>query len=133
MIYGLKGKTTLETGGKDAKLHSKRVEKIRNYTRNEWKRFETTLETSEELKQMQSKRVNGSLKNYFCFLEQTIASAKVSLLNLFSDRKISVQTLVAKSQELGEKLYFVDLLDHYESIAKDTVSNAIEVTTTIRL
>ncbi len=39
-------KTTLETSGKDVKLHSKRVEKMRNYTRDEWKRCETTLETS---------------------------------------------------------------------------------------
>jgi hypothetical protein len=28
------------------KLHSKRVEKMWNYTRNEWRRCETTLETS---------------------------------------------------------------------------------------
>jgi hypothetical protein len=30
-------KNTLETSGEDAKLHSERVEKTRNYTRNEWK------------------------------------------------------------------------------------------------
>ncbi len=44
----LRVKTTLETSGKDAKLHSKRVEKMQNYTRNGWKRFKTTLETSGE-------------------------------------------------------------------------------------
>jgi hypothetical protein len=31
----LGAKTTLETSGEDAKLHSKRVEKMRNYSRNE--------------------------------------------------------------------------------------------------
>jgi hypothetical protein len=41
-------KTTLETNGKDVKLHSKRVEKIQNYTRNEWRRWKITLETSGE-------------------------------------------------------------------------------------
>ena len=30
------------------KLHSNRVEKMYNYTRNEWRRCETTLETSGE-------------------------------------------------------------------------------------
>jgi hypothetical protein len=30
-------KSTLETSGEDEKLHSKRVEKMKNYTRNEWK------------------------------------------------------------------------------------------------
>ncbi len=30
------------------KLHSKRVEKMQNHTRNEWRRFKTTLETSGE-------------------------------------------------------------------------------------
>ena len=29
---------TLETSGDDVKLHSKRVEKLTNYTRNEWRR-----------------------------------------------------------------------------------------------
>jgi hypothetical protein len=33
---------------KKAKLHSKRVEKIENYTPNEWRRLKTTLETSGE-------------------------------------------------------------------------------------
>ncbi len=41
-------KNTLETSGEDFELHSKRVEKISNYTRNEWRRFQTTLETSGE-------------------------------------------------------------------------------------
>ncbi len=31
-------KTTLETSGEDVELHSKRVEKMGNYTRNEWRR-----------------------------------------------------------------------------------------------
>jgi hypothetical protein len=31
-----KGKTTLETSGEDDNIHSKRVEKMINYTRNEW-------------------------------------------------------------------------------------------------
>jgi hypothetical protein len=43
-----RSKTTLETSGKDQKLHSKRVEKIKKYTPNEWKRLKTTLETSGE-------------------------------------------------------------------------------------
>ncbi len=42
-------KTTLETGGEDAKIHSERVEKIRKYTPNEWRRFENILETSGEV------------------------------------------------------------------------------------
>ncbi len=40
MYFGCK--TTLETGGKDVKLHSKRVKNMRNYTLNEWGTFETT-------------------------------------------------------------------------------------------
>ena len=32
----------------DGKLHSKRAEKMENYTRNEWRRWKTTLETSGE-------------------------------------------------------------------------------------
>jgi hypothetical protein len=39
-------KNTLETSGEDAKLHSKQVEKMQNYTRNKWRRCKTTLETS---------------------------------------------------------------------------------------
>ncbi len=35
----IKVKTTLETSGEDIKLHSKRVGKILNYTRNEWRRY----------------------------------------------------------------------------------------------
>jgi hypothetical protein len=31
--------TTLETSGEDVKLHPKRVEKMSNYTRNEWRRL----------------------------------------------------------------------------------------------
>ena len=42
------GQTTLETSGEDAKIHSKRVEKMLNYTRNEWGRCQTTLETSQK-------------------------------------------------------------------------------------
>jgi hypothetical protein len=41
-------KTTLETSGEDAKLHSKRLGKGHNYTRNEWRRCKTTLGTSGE-------------------------------------------------------------------------------------
>jgi hypothetical protein len=56
---------TLETSGEDAKLHSKRVEKMQNYTRNEWERRKTThvlvqlsqLETSGEDVRLHSKRV----------------------------------------------------------------------------
>ncbi len=39
------------------KLHSKRVEKMQNYTRDEWKRCKTTLETSGEDVKSHSKRV----------------------------------------------------------------------------
>ncbi len=45
-------KTTLETS-EDVKLHSKRVEKMHKYTRNEFKK---KLETSEDVK-LHSKRV----------------------------------------------------------------------------
>ncbi len=41
-------KITLETSGEDAKIHSKRVEKMRKYTRTEWRRCENRLETSVE-------------------------------------------------------------------------------------
>ena len=41
-------KTTLETSWEDVKLHSKRVEKMWNYTRNERRRCVNTLETSGE-------------------------------------------------------------------------------------
>ncbi len=39
------------------KLNSKRVEKMYNYTRNEWARRKTTLETSGEDVKLHSKRV----------------------------------------------------------------------------
>ncbi len=39
-------KLTLETSGEDVLLHSKRVEKMCYYTRNEVRRFETTPQTS---------------------------------------------------------------------------------------
>ncbi len=39
------------------KLHSKRVEKMQNYTRNECRRCKTTLETSVEDAKLHSKRV----------------------------------------------------------------------------
>jgi hypothetical protein len=53
----LKRKTTLETSGEDIKLHSKRVEKMSNYTRNEWGRYKTALKTSGEDVKLHSKRV----------------------------------------------------------------------------
>jgi hypothetical protein len=56
-------KTTLETSGKDVKLHSKRVEKIRNYTQNELKTYKITLETSGEDQKIHSKRV-VKIRNY---------------------------------------------------------------------
>ncbi len=34
--------------GEERVLHSKRVEKIQNHTRSEWRRFKITLETSGE-------------------------------------------------------------------------------------
>jgi hypothetical protein len=39
-------KNTLGTSGKDAKIHSKRVEKMQKYTRNEWRTCKNTLEKS---------------------------------------------------------------------------------------
>jgi hypothetical protein len=48
---------TLETGGEDVNLHSKRVEKMWTYTRNGWRRCEPTLETSGEDVNLHSKRV----------------------------------------------------------------------------
>jgi hypothetical protein len=51
------GKSTLETSGEDVKLHSKRVEKIQNYTRNEWRRCKITLDTIGEDINPHSKRV----------------------------------------------------------------------------
>ena len=56
-------KTTLETSGEDAKLHSKRLGKGHNYTRNEWRRCKTTLGTSGEDATLHSKRV-GKGHNY---------------------------------------------------------------------
>ncbi len=50
-------KITLETSGEDAKLHSKRVEKMQNYTRNERRRCKTTPETRVEDVKLHSKRV----------------------------------------------------------------------------
>ncbi len=41
-------KNTLQGAGKIRNLHSKRVEKMQKYTRNEWKRCKNTLETSGE-------------------------------------------------------------------------------------
>jgi hypothetical protein len=35
---GRRCKNTLETSAEDVKIHSKRVEKMQNYTRNEWRR-----------------------------------------------------------------------------------------------
>ncbi len=42
------GRTTLETSEEDVKTHSKRVGKIWQHTRNEWRTCENTLETSAE-------------------------------------------------------------------------------------
>ncbi len=52
-----KAKTTLETSGKDVTLHSKRVGKMWNYTRNERRRCKTTIETGGEDVTLHSKRV----------------------------------------------------------------------------
>jgi hypothetical protein len=52
-----KKSSTLETSGKDEKLHSKRVGKIKDSTRNEWKRSKTTLQTSGEDQKLHSTRV----------------------------------------------------------------------------
>ena len=41
----------------DGKLHSKRVGKIEKYTRNEWRRLKSTLQTSGEDVKLHSKRV----------------------------------------------------------------------------
>jgi hypothetical protein len=49
--------TKNQTDFKPVKLHSKRVEKMSNYTRNEWRRCQTTLETSGEDVKLHSKRV----------------------------------------------------------------------------
>jgi hypothetical protein len=54
---GHKRQKTLELGGEDEKIHSKRVGKIYNYTRSEWGKFTTTLEASGENLQLHSKRV----------------------------------------------------------------------------
>ena len=48
---------------KYAKPHSKRVEKMQNYTRNEWRRCQTTLETSGEDVKLHSKPVE-KMSNY---------------------------------------------------------------------
>jgi hypothetical protein len=42
------------------KPHSKRVEKMENYTRNEWRRWKTTLESSGEDRKLHSKRVENN-------------------------------------------------------------------------
>ncbi len=42
-------------------LHSKRVEKMENYTPNEWRRWKTTLETGREYVKVHSKRVEMML------------------------------------------------------------------------
>jgi hypothetical protein len=55
--YDIEVKTTLVTSGEDPKLHSERVEKIRNYTRNEWRRSETTLEMGGELRSIAVRRI----------------------------------------------------------------------------
>ncbi len=55
-------KTTLKTSGEDAKLHSRRVEKMQNYTRDQWRRCKITLETSGDAK-LHSKRVE-KMQNY---------------------------------------------------------------------
>ncbi len=47
-------KYTLKSSGEDVKLHSKRVEKMQSYTRNEWG---ITLETGGEDSKLHSKRV----------------------------------------------------------------------------
>ncbi len=56
-------KISLGTSGEDAKFHSERVEKMENYTRNEWRRWKITLGTSGEDSKLHSKRV-GKMQNY---------------------------------------------------------------------
>ncbi len=67
--------TALETSGEDSKLHSKQVEKIRNYTRNEWRRVEITLETSGEDRVFD---LNGDGTIERSELEKVLASGEIS-------------------------------------------------------
>ncbi len=62
--YLTQGETTLETGGEDVKLHSKRVGKMWNYTRNEWGRCKTTLETSVKVQIFSGIKMSRVLFNF---------------------------------------------------------------------
>ncbi len=62
-------------------LHSKRVEKMWNYTRNEWRRCETTLETSGEDGKLHSKRVY----NLSCLAVCPASRACLMVIKFFKD------------------------------------------------
>ncbi len=61
------------------KLHSKRVEKIQNPTRNEWRRLKNTLETSGKDPKIHSKRVE-KIQNY---TRNELIGLPVQVQNLF--------------------------------------------------
>ncbi len=79
-------KTKLETSAQVGKLHSKRVHKLGDYTRNECTSWETTLETSEKVEELHSTRV--LITKYFfesCAFIKKILILKLKLFPYFTD------------------------------------------------
>ncbi len=85
------------------KPHSKRVEKMWNHTRNEWRRCETTLETSGEDEKPHSKRVE-KIQFYTrneCKIPTDVLAN--SLLNRRRKQKLSQTLKVSFTLETSEE------------------------------
>ncbi len=82
----LSTKSTLDTSGEDENLHSKRVEKMKIYTRNEWRRWKFTLKTSGEVVELHSKRVSFD-RDSVEFLESIIPASLKNLKRLVTPIK----------------------------------------------
>ncbi len=95
------------------KLHSKRVEKMRNYAPNEWRRCETTLERSGEDVKLHSKRVyrflfSGSLLN----IQTQAVYSFTSVLKVEAGENGNLQSYWTTT-----KLWkLAVVLDHYEAM-----------------
>jgi FMN-dependent NADH-azoreductase len=65
------------------KLHSKRVEKTENHTRNEWRRRKITLETSGELSQKATAEMNSKFLTELAAADEALINKVSELLHSF--------------------------------------------------
>lgn len=89
-----------------------------------------TLAVAREGNKHQLNREGGIftfLCSLFCPFVDSYWLAAVALHKLLQDELVTEDAMVAHAQVLGEKLYFDSQLDHYEAIAKETMTNAFFV------